>query len=330
MGRLNIRLQKGQWLLLLFLLILLLIAPFMLSPFWLRIVTGLLMWVGLALSWNMIGGYMGYISFGHGAFFGLGAYLTALLMGKLGFPFFLAMLAAGLLTYVFAWLVGYPTLRLSGTYFAIGTWCFAEMMRQLVLVLDFTGGPEGLRVKPYLNETFFYFVMLVLALVVAIFSHVTFDRSHYGLKVKAVREEEIAASTLGLNIVRIKTQVFAISAFFPGLIGGAYAYWITYIHPDSVLGPLISDQMVIMVLLGGISTLVGPIIGAVILYVGNRILWVFWGDSPAYLVILGVAIMLVILFLPQGLISLWRKRKKQAPGKPAANRFQNAAETKQT
>jgi branched-chain amino acid transport system permease protein len=270
----------------------------------------------------MIGGYMGYVSFGHGAFFGLGAYLTALLMGKLDFPFFPAMLAAGLLTYLFAWLVGYPTLRLSGTYFAIGTWSFAEMIRQLVLVLEITGGPEGLRLKPYLNETFFYFVMLGLALVVAIFSYVTFDRSHYGLKVKAVREEETAASTLGLNIVQIKTQVFAVSAFFPGLIGGAYAYWITYIHPDSVLGPLISDQMVIMVLLGGISTLVGPIIGAVILYVGNRILWVLWGDSPSYLIILGVAIMLVILFLPQGLISLWRGRKKQ-PQAP----FQNAAET---
>jgi len=328
MGRLNIRLQKGQWLLLI-LLVFLLIVPFLLSSFWLRIVTGLLMWIGLALSWNMIGGYMGYVSFGHGAFFGLGAYLTAMLMGKLDFPFFPAMLTAGLLTYVFAWLVGYPTLRLSGTYFAIGTWCFAEMMRQLVLVLDITGGPEGLRLKPYLNETFFYFVMLALALFVAIFSYVTFDRSHYGLKVKAVREEETAASTLGLNIVQIKTQVFAVSAFFPGLIGGAYAYWITYIHPDSVLGPLISDQMVIMVLLGGIATLVGPIIGAVILYIGNRILWVLWGDSPAYLVILGIAIMIVILFLPQGLVSLWRGRKKTVPGKPAASALQNAAETKQ-
>ncbi|MCL6558973.1 MAG: branched-chain amino acid ABC transporter permease, partial [Firmicutes bacterium] len=117
----------------------------MIPTFWLRIVTGIVMWVGLALSWNMIGGYMGYISFGHGAFFGVGAYITGLLMSHLHVPFFPAMVAAGILTYVFAGLVGYPTLRLSGAYFAIGTWAFAEMMRQLVLVLEVTGGPNGLR-----------------------------------------------------------------------------------------------------------------------------------------------------------------------------------------
>lgn len=302
--------QKNKWHLayLIPLLIILAILPFLFPSFWLRILTGLLMWIGLALSWNMIGGYMGYISFGHGAFFGVGAYLTALLMGKLQLPFIVAMIIAGLLTCFFAWLVGYPTLRLSGTYFAIGTWSFAEIMRQLVLVLEITGGSDGMRLKPYLNEMFFYFLMLALAIIVALFSYLIFDKSTYGLKVKAVREEETAASTLGINIVGIKTQVFAISAFFPGLIGGAYAYWITYIHPDSVLGPLITDQMVIMVLLGGISSLFGPVVGAAILYIGNRMMWVAWGDSPLYLVILGLAIALVILFMPQGLVSLLRSR----------------------
>lgn len=325
MGLFSIQAQKRILIYVVPLLLVLIAIPFLISSFWLRIITGLLMWIGLALSWNMIGGYMGYISFGHGAFFGLGAYLTALLMGKLHMPFFAAMLISGLLTYIFAWLVGYPTLRLSGTYFAIGTWSFAEMMRQLVLVLEVTGGPDGMRLQPYLNESFFYFIMLALAILVALFSYFIFDKSAYGLKVKAVREEETAASTLGLNIVRVKTQVFAISAFFPGLIGGAYAYWITYIHPDSVLGPLISDQMVIMVLLGGIGTLFGPIIGAIVLYVGNRILWVFWGDSPSYLVILGLAIALVILFLPQGLISLLRLRKE----KRAKTSVQSATKTGQ-
>ncbi|MCL6447664.1 MAG: branched-chain amino acid ABC transporter permease [Armatimonadetes bacterium] len=273
------------------------------------------MWIGLALSWNMIGGYMGYISFGHGAFFGVGAYITGLLMSHLNVPFFPAMLAAGLFTYLFAALIGYPTLRLSGAYFAIGTWAFAEMMRQLVLVLKVTGGPYGLRLPAFLNETFFYFLMLGLALLVFLFSYLVFEKSNFGLKVKAVREEETAAQTLGLDTVWIKIQVFALSALFPGIIGGAYAYWITYIHPDSVLGPLIADQMVIMVLLGGIGTLLGPTIGAIVLYIGNRILWVAWGDSSVYLVILGVAICLVILFLPEGLISLGRAKKFRPGGR---------------
>jgi len=288
------------------------VLPFVIPTFWLRIVTGIVMWVGLALSWNMIGGYMGYISFGHGAFFGVGAYITGLLMSHLHVPFFAAMFAAGLLTYIFAGLVGYPTLRLSGAYFAIGTWAFAEMMRQLVLVLEVTGGPNGLRLPAMLNESFFYFLMLGLALMALLCTYFAFEKSNFGLKVKAVREEETAAQSLGLDTVWIKMQVFALSALFPGMIGGAYAYWLTYIHPDSVLGPLIADQMVIMVLLGGIGTVLGPVVGSIVLYIGNRLMWVVWGDSSAYLVILGLAICLVILFLPEGLISLVRPKKKQA------------------
>lgn len=278
--------------------------PYIVPSFQLRIATGIMMWIGLALSWNMLGGYMGYISFGHGASFGLGAYIAGLLMTQLHLPFFIALLIAGILTYIFAALVGYPTLRLSGSYFAIGTWAFAEMMRQLVLVIDVTGGPEGLRLPPMLDDAFFYFVMLGLALLVFLVAYIFFENHDFGLKVKAVREEETAARTLGLNTTWIKNQVFALSSMFAGIIGGAYAYWITFIHPDSVLGPLIADQMVIMVLLGGIGTLFGPVIGAIVLYVGNQYMLAAWGQSSAYLIILGVAICLVILFLPEGLLSL--------------------------
>ncbi|WP_424659749.1 branched-chain amino acid ABC transporter permease [Desulfofundulus sp.] len=304
-----------QFILVLSFLFILCLVPFIISSFWLRIITGVFMWIGLALSWNMIGGYMGYISFGHGAFFGIGAYIAGLLISNFNLSFFPAMLVAGLLTFLFAILIGYPTLRLSGAYFAIGTWAFAEMMRQLVLVLDVTGGPYGLRLPAFLNEPFFYFLMFGFAVLVFLFSYLVFEKSYFGLKVKAVREEETAAQSLGLNTAWIKVLVFALSALFPGMIGAAYAYWITYIHPDSVLGPLIADQMVIMVLLGGIGTVLGPIIGAIVLYVGNRILWVAWGDSSVYLVILGLAICLVILFLPEGLISLVRFKKFRLGGR---------------
>ncbi|MDR3561580.1 MAG: branched-chain amino acid ABC transporter permease [Negativicutes bacterium] len=284
--------------------LLLLAMPLVMPVFWVRIVTGVFMWVGLALSWNMIGGYMGYVSFGHGAFFGLGAYITGLLMSVQGLPFLPSMIVAGILTCAFAGVVGAITLRLNGAYFAIGTWAFAEMMRQLVLVLPFTGGSYGLRLPPEVNETLFYFIMLALALIVLACGYIMFEKSSFGLKVRAIREEETAAQTLGVNTVLVKIYVFAVSALFPGLIGGAYAYWMTFIHPDSVLGPLVADQMVVMVLLGGIGTVFGPIVGAAVMYIGNRIIWVTWGDSSSYLIILGLAICLIIRFLPEGLINL--------------------------
>lgn len=301
-GRNNI--SRAKLIIVICVTLLSLVIPFFIPVFWLRIITGVVMWVGLALSWNMIGGYMGYTSFGHGAFFGVGAYITALLMTVVNLNFFAAVLIAGILTYLFAGLIGFPTLRLSGAYFAIGTWAFAEMMRQLVLVIPATGGPYGLRMPVMLNEFFFYFLMLALAGIVLAFTYFLFEKSNFGLKVEAVRDEETAAQTLGLNTVAVKVQTFALSAMFPGMIGGAYAYWITYIHPDSVLGAKVADIMVVMVLLGGIGTVLGPVVGAIVLSIIDKLMWVAWGDSPAYLIVLGFAICLVILFLPEGLINL--------------------------
>jgi len=322
-GRKNI--SQVKLIVLVCITVLSIVIPFIIPVFWLRVITGVVMWVGLALSWNMIGGYMGYTSFGHGAFFGVGAYITALFMTVLNLPFFAAVLIAGILTYLFAGLIGYPTLRLSGAYFAIGTWAFAEMMRQLVLVIPATGGPYGLRMPVMLNEYFFYFLMLGLAVIVLAFTYFVFEKSNFGLKVEAVRDEETAAQTLGLNTVSVKVQTFALSAMFPGMIGGAYAYWITYIHPDSVLGAKVADIMVVMVLLGGIGTVMGPVVGAIVLSIIDKLMWVAWGDSPAYLIVLGFAICLTILFLPEGLLTLPRvfrrlfKKKNIEPVAQAKN-----------
>jgi len=264
------------------------------------------MLIGLAQSWNMLAGYMGYISFGHGAFFGIGAYVTAILMNK-GMPFFPSLLFAGILTTILAVLMGHPTLRLQGAYFAIATWVFAEAIRQIALILPITGGANGMRLPVFLNEKFFYFLMLGLTLSTIGTAYYFFKKSLFGLKVKAIREEELASNVLGINTNMTKIQVFALSAFFPSLLGGAYAYWITYIHPDSVLVPLICDQMVVMTLLGGLGTIAGPTIGALILFLGNRMLWVMWGETSFYLILIGIGIAFVILFLPDGVISLFSK-----------------------
>jgi branched-chain amino acid transport system permease protein len=281
---------------------LLVALPELLGPFWLRIATGALMWAGLACSWNVIGGYAGYIDFGHSAFFGIGAYATAILMGEaFGWPF-AATVPIGLLAAAgVAGFIGGPTLKLRGAYFAIATWAFAEMLLQLANVLDITGGTGGLSLPPFLDERFFYYAMLAATVASYGLTWLVFERSRFGLKVKALRDHELAAEAMGIDTAWVKLQTFALSAAMAALFGSLFAYWVTFINPGSVLGGDITDQMVVMVLLGGLGSFWGPALGGVGLFLVNRIFWMNWGDTSAYIAILGLAIVAVVLFLPNGI-----------------------------
>lgn len=286
------------------LVVLCLILPFFISPLWIRITTEVLMWAALAQSWNIIGGYTGYLSFGHGAFFGLGAYVTGILMVHLEWPFGIGLLASGILAALLALIIGYPTLRLRGAYFAIATWAFGEMIRQIAIILEITGGAFGMQLPSYLNLPFFYYLMLGITVLTYGTTHLLLERARFGLKLLAIREQEEAAEMVGVDTVAIKMQAFALSAFFPGVIGGINAYWVTYIHPDSVLGAQLTDFMVVMAFLGGIGSLWGPFLGAVLVQLVQRVLWLVWGEGTFYLVIIGGAICAVVLFIPDGLIGL--------------------------
>lgn len=280
------------------------VLPLFVSPLWIRIATEVLMWAGLAQSWNIIGGYTGYLCFGHGAFFGLGAYVTGLLMVNLGWPFGLGLIVSGILASLLAIIIGYPTLRLRGAYFAIATWAFGEMIRQIATILDITGGAFGMQLPAYLNLAFFYYVMLLVAGLTYLITHILLERARFGYKLLAIREHEEAAEMIGVDTVIIKIKAFALSAFFPGVLGGIYAYWVTYIHPDSVLKADITDFMVVMAFLGGIGSLWGPFLGAIVVQLTQRVLWMVWGEGTFYLVIIGAAICAVVLFIPNGLIGL--------------------------
>ncbi len=284
------------------------VLPWTVSSFWIRIATEVVMWAGLAQSWNIIGGYTGYLSFGHGAFFGLGAYLTGVAMTVLDWPFGASLLASGVLAALLAILIGYPTLRLRGAYFAIATWAFGEMLRQVATVLEITGGAFGMRLPALLNLPFFYYVTLGVTILTYLTTYVLLERSPFGYKLLAIREHEEAAEMVGVNTVAVKINAFALSAFFPGVLGGVYAYWLTYIHPDSVLGGTITDLMVVMVFLGGVGTFWGPLCGAFLVQVVNRLLWLVWGEGTLYLVIIGAAICAVVLFMPGGIIGLLEGR----------------------
>lgn len=297
--------------------------PFITSTFWVRITTGVLMWIALAQSWNIIGGYTGYINFGHGAFFGIGAYFTGLTMKLLGIPFFLSVILAGLLNSILAFLIGLPTLRLRGAYFAISTWAFAEAIRQLANILKLTGGSYGFRLPAYLNEVFFYFVMLGAALLTMSCTYILVDRSRFGLCLRAIRDAPDAAESLAVDTTKEKLKAFALSAFFPGMIGGIYAYWLTFIHPNNVLSLLITDQMVVMALVGGVGTFWGPAIGAIVIQLTNRLIWLIFGAEVYYLILLGLAVGAVVLLMPDGIVGLMT-RARLRPSSISAPSRQNS------
>jgi len=281
---------------------LLLLPKFFPDPFFLRIVTEVFMWVGLAITWDVMAGYTGYLNFGHGAFFGIGAYVTAILMMRSGWPFATTLPVAGLVAGAAALIAGLPTLRLKGAYFAIATWALALAVQQMALVLDITGGPDGMRLPPFLHPQFFFYLMF--ALVAATFALLWFllEKAPFGLKVKAIREDELGAMALGINPTTIKMQAFILSAIPAGVLGGIYAYWITFIDPASVLADIITDQAMVMAVFGGLGTLIGPLIGAVLIFAFKTYFWAYLADYQVlYLIILGGVIALTVVFLPNGL-----------------------------
>lgn len=291
-------------------LVVLLVLPALTDDFWLRVGTGALMWSGLACSWNIVGGYAGYMNFGQSAFFGIGAYTTGIFMQPAyGLPFFATIPVAVLIAALIAVAVGLPTLKLRGPYFAIATWALAEALLQLARILDITGGAGGMTLPVRLDNLFFYYVMLAAAVIVFGLTYLLCEKSRFGYAIKAVRDHESAAEMLAINTALVKNQAFVLSAAMASVFGSIFAYWITFINPDSVLGSELTNQMIVMVLLGGLGNVWGPALGGVTLYVLNRLIWSIWGSTAAYIVILGVVILGVILFLPNGLISLFGRRR---------------------
>lgn len=284
------------------------------DTFFLRVATEAIMWIGLAVAFDVLAGYTGYLNFGHSAFFGIGAYATAILMVRAGWPFVPAAGAGGVVAGVAAVIAGLPTLRLRGAYFAIATWALCRGVQQLALMMPITGGPDGMRLPPFLHPQFFYYAML--AVVGASFFLLWFllERAPFGLKLKAIREDEQGAKALGLDPTRLKIQAFVLSAVPTAVIGGVFAYWVTFIDPASTLGDLVSDQALVMVVFGGMGTLVGPVIGAVLIFTFKTIFWAYLAEYEVlYLVILGAAIALSVVFLPNGVLGARLRRSARPP-----------------
>jgi branched-chain amino acid transport system permease protein len=282
------------------------LAPAGLSPFLVQFLINLFMLAALAESWNIIGGFTGYASFGNVAFFGIGAYTTGVLLTVAAWPFALALAAGGLLAMAFAGLIGMPILRLKGHYFAIATLGVAETMREIVYNLKITGGGTGLTMPITKSPLPFFYLMLAI-LVAATLVNWWLSASRFGYGLIAIREDEDAAMAMGINTALYKTAAFALSGAFAGLVGGVFAYWITFIDPDGVFRVIVTIQMIIMAVFGGMGTVVGPLLGAFVLASVSDLL-------STQLVSLaelfnGLIVIFVVLFMPKGLAEVIRNRE---------------------
>jgi branched-chain amino acid transport system permease protein len=259
-----------------------------------------MMYVVLALSWNIISGFTGYTSFGHVAFYGIGAYTCAILVADHGWPWVPTLAAGAVVATVVAVAVGYPVLRLKGPYFAIAMLGMAEGTRVVATVWDsLTHGGVGISFPSIENSLSTYYAMLVVTLLTVVVAY-TVGHSRFGIRLNAIREDEVAAEALGINVTRYKLVAFALSAAFPAAAGGVQAYKILYIDPPSVFFVQITIAMALMSMLGGKGTVVGPIVGAVLLYTAQELTWVNF--PTAHLIAYGVFIVVVARFMPRGLV----------------------------
>jgi branched-chain amino acid transport system permease protein len=294
------------WLLLALLLVGIAIVPLVLPTYRVLFLLLTFMYITLAASWNLISGFTGYVSFGHVAFFGLGAYTAAILITQYGVPWLLAALAGGVLAIFFALVLGAVLLRIKGPYFAIATLGLAEVMRVSAAAwVSVTGGGSGYYLPPTMELTPLYYAMAGLMLLVILVSRAV-ARSDFGLRLLSIREDERASEVMGINSTRHKIAAFMLSAFFPAVAGGFYAWQLSYIDPFSVFRPTMSVNMVIMTMLGGMGTVLGPVIGGLSL---SLILEAFWARLPElHQAASGILIVIVLLFMPGGIVNLLQKR----------------------
>jgi branched-chain amino acid transport system permease protein len=266
----------------------------------------------MASSWNIIGGYAGYTSLGHAAFFGLGGYLVAWSHNQYGWHPFISSWFLAFIVLAVALVMGWISLRTHGSAFVVATIAIIFIFRLLALNLDdITNGARGLTQPrpgwgdvPWSPEYFkipFHYIMLAL-LCLTLFVSWRIRQSKFGMGLIAIREDEGKAEAVGIDTMTYKVLAFGISAYFIGVAGGIYSYFLTYIDPGFVFDILTSVTMVLMAILGGRGTLWGPVLGAFIMQpLADWVVGQF-GGTQIHLSVFGGILLLVMLFMPQGIL----------------------------
>jgi len=308
--------------------------PFLFKNYYVYVANYMAINVIVAIGLNILVGYTGQISLGHSGFFAIGAYGTLVLMSKVGLPFVIALPAAALATALFGFLIGLPALRLEGPYLSIATLGFGLTITRVIGRIEFFGGRQGLHAPEltigpwHLNtDRDFYYLLITLTVILTVAAR-NIIKTKVGRAFIAIRDADIAAETMGVNLMYYKTLAFAVSAFYTGLAGGLYAFVLRFIEPE-LFGLLMSILFLAMVVVGGLGSIFGAIAGACLLsymdlelrnilslpYVGlwlealSKTYFSITGVSNIQFILYGLIMVLIMLFEPLGLYGFWIRTK---------------------
>jgi branched-chain amino acid transport system permease protein len=286
------------------------------SATYLHILVLLYFYAYLTTSWNLVGGFAGVLPLGHAAFVGIGAYTSTILSLQYGISPWFGMLVGGVIATIVGVLIGLPTFKMRGAYFALATIAFAEGLRVMVENIDYLGpfklnGPRGLQVPPldtglanfmFAGKEPYYYIILVMLIIVMVLTYLI-SHSKLGYYLNAGGEEPEAAMALGVNVARAKLVAMAMSSFLTALAGTFYAQFTLYIHPKSIISLDLSFEIAFIALIGGRGSIAGPILGALLLRPVSDFSRIYFGDTlpGMHLIIFGVVLILVMLYQPRGL-----------------------------
>lgn len=292
------------------------IISIFLNDYYIQVLTMLGIYIIGALGLHLITGVTGQLSFGHAAFISIGAYTAAIFTLRLNMPFAVALIAGGLMAALWGIVIGYPTLRLTGDYLGIATLGFGEIVRVVFLNMSVTGGALGLAGIP--RTTTLSIVILLVAF--SVFAMYRIENSRFGRSLIAIREDEIAAEAMGVNITTSKITAFAIGSFLAGLSGGLYAHLLQYLNPSD-FGFFKSFEFLTFIVLGGLGSIPGVLLGTTVLALAPEFLR-FIADYR--MMVYGLLMVVMMIVRPRGLLGgvklsrLFAKKKTESTGSTAA------------
>lgn len=287
------------------LLVVLAVLPAMLGTYGQGVMLQLFAWIALTASWVAFSGMTGYISLGHAVFYGLGGYVMALSWMTL--PVWVALPLSALAAALFALLAGLPSLRVRGPYFVILTFGLAELVKFIVIAIESSLGMSGRLLLGAPDVMVLAYGMLGLA-VLAVALVMVLRHSRLGMALWAVREDEVAAMTMGVPVTRVKLVAFVLSAGIPAMVGALTVLRSTYFEPMQMFSPITSFTIVTMAIIGGSERPAGPLLGAGFIMLLSELLW---SRAPEfYMMLLGVLLLAFVLFAPDGIVGKWQSRRR--------------------
>lgn len=288
------------------------------SNFTLDILISTIFFCSMAAAWNIVGGYAGLVSLGHVAFMGIGSYISTILFLNMGLSPWIGMFVGSIGSMLLAYLIGMLTIRLQGPFLVLSTMALASILQIFAIKFDkITGGSVGLSIpyKPSFYNMVFksyntYFILFVLLLAAVIAVTIFIKNSRMGSYLIAIREDELAAAALGINVFKTKLNALLLSAFFTSIGGSLYVQYMLFMDPASAFSPAFSTKVAVLTIIGGAGTVLGPVVGGMILVPVEIFLRIALGSTyqGAYLLVYGILLIVVILVIPDGIVGLFKRK----------------------